>query len=64
MSESRTLARERGITAGAWREKGGLYSEERRIPREGKQSRACVDQRDDVVVRASASQSVNLGFIP
>ena len=27
MGESRTLARERGIRAGAWRGKGGLHSE-------------------------------------
>ena len=33
MGESRTLARERGIRAGAWREKSGLLSERRQIPR-------------------------------
>ena len=33
MGESRTLARERGIRAGAWSGKGGLHSEQRKIPR-------------------------------
>ena len=33
VGESCTLARERGIRARAWRGKGGLHSEERRIPR-------------------------------
>ena len=33
MNESRTLAREMGITAGAWRRKGGLHSEGRQVSR-------------------------------
>ena len=33
VGESRTLARERGIGARAWRGKGGLHSEGRQIPR-------------------------------
>ena len=33
MGESRTLARERRIRARAWRSKGGLYGERRKIPR-------------------------------
>ena len=33
MGESRTLASERGIRAGAWYEKGGLHREGRQIPR-------------------------------
>ena len=33
MSESRTLARVRGIRAGAWRGKGGFHSEGLQIPR-------------------------------
>ena len=33
VSESRTLARKRGIKAGAWRGKGGLHGEGRQVPR-------------------------------
>ena len=33
VGESRTLVRERGIRAGAWRGKDGLHSERRQIPR-------------------------------
>ena len=33
VGESRTLARERRIKAGAWREKSGLHNEQRQIPR-------------------------------
>ena len=33
MGECRTLARERGIRAGAWRGKGGLHGERGQIPR-------------------------------
>ena len=37
MGESRTLARERRIRAGAWRGKGGHHSEGRQVPgRKGK----------------------------
>ena len=32
VSKSRTLAREKGIRARAWRGKGGLYSERRQVP--------------------------------
>ena len=32
MSESRTLVKEKGIGARAWRGKGGFYNEERQIP--------------------------------
>ena len=33
VGESRTLARERGVRARAWRGKGGLHGERRQIPR-------------------------------
>ena len=33
MSESRTLARKKGIGAGAWRGKSGFHSEGRQVPR-------------------------------
>ena len=39
VSESRTLAGERGIRARAWRGKGGLDGERRKIPRKGGQAR-------------------------
>ena len=39
VGESRTLARERGIRARAWRGKGGLHSEGRQIPK--RKGRAC-----------------------
>ena len=40
VGKSRTLARERGIRAGAWCGKGGLHSERRQIPsRKGRASK-------------------------
>ena len=40
MGKRRTLARVRGIRAGAWSEKGGLHRERRKIPkRTGRASR-------------------------
>ena len=38
VSESRPLAREWEIGAGAWRKKGGLHSEERQVPGRSKKS--------------------------
>ena len=39
MGESRTLARENGIRAGAWRGKGGLHGEARQISRRKERAR-------------------------
>ena len=45
VGESRILARERGIRARAWRDKGGLHREERQIPRRtGRARRASLEQ--------------------
>ena len=73
MGESRTLARVRGIRARAWGAKGGLDSEGRQIPRRtGRASKKSLprtsrrkhERVSGVVVRASASQLVDLGLIP
>ena len=46
VSESRTLARERGIGAGAWREKGELHSEEKQVSRrKGRASKKSLPRR-------------------
>ena len=46
VSESRILARERGIRARAWSGKGGLYSESRQVPRRrGRASKKSLPRR-------------------
>ena len=46
MSESRILAKERAIRAGAWRRKGGLHDEGRQIPRRrGRASKKSLPRR-------------------
>ena len=46
VGESRTLARERGIRAEAWRGMGGLHGERRQIPRrKGRASKKSLPRR-------------------